>query len=203
MIRMAVLCALALCACRGVKPDAPKQTTGLQPPDRFLAIADPTTRSRALFTEASRVLMHPRCVNCHPDGDTPRQGMSQLLHEPPVVRGPDNHGVPGNQCETCHQDRNQPMIVVPGAPKWALAPLETAWYGKSANYICEQLKDPKRNHHMTLAQIVDHSAHDPLVAWGWSPGNGREPAPGTQAEFGALMAAWADTGAACPLEVKP
>jgi hypothetical protein len=41
-------------------------------------------------------------------------------------------------------------------------------------------------------------AEDSLVGWGWHPGAGRAPAPGTQAEFGALIKAWADSGAACP-----
>jgi hypothetical protein len=49
-----------------------------------------------------------------------------------------------------------------------------------------------------MAALIEHSAHDSLVGWGWAPGQGREPAPGTQAQFGALMAAWADTGAVCP-----
>jgi hypothetical protein len=39
---------------------------------------------------------------------------------------------------------------------------------------------------------------DSLVGWAWPPGKGRTPAPGTQAEFGALMRAWADSGAHCP-----
>jgi hypothetical protein len=39
---------------------------------------------------------------------------------------------------------------------------------------------------------------DSLVAWGWAPGDGRAPAPGTQAQFGALIKAWIDDGAACP-----
>lgn len=164
----------------------------------FNGIADRAARSRALFAEASRVLLHPRCVNCHPDGDVPHQGMQLVLHDPPVQRGLANRGVPGLACTTCHQDRNQPLTRVPGAPGWHLAPLEMAWVGKSAAYICRQLQDPKRNGGKTLAQIVDHSAHDELVAWGWTPGADREPAPGTQQQFGALIAAWADTGAACP-----
>jgi hypothetical protein len=44
----------------------------------------------------------------------------------------------------------------------------------------------------------EHMAHDSLVGWGWAPGGQREPAPGTQAQFGALIKAWIDTGAACP-----
>jgi hypothetical protein len=41
-------------------------------------------------------------------------------------------------------------------------------------------------------------AQDDLVAWGWDPGPGREPAPGTQAIFGDLTKAWIETGAECP-----
>jgi hypothetical protein len=42
------------------------------------------------------------------------------------------------------------------------------------------------------------AAHDDLVAWAWRPGEGREPAPGTQELFGQLIQAWIDTGAQCP-----
>src|SRR5262249_36619810 len=35
--------------------------------------------------------------------------------------------------------------------------------------------------------------------WAWEPGPGRIPAPGTNAEFGKLLAAWAETGAHCPV----
>jgi hypothetical protein len=172
----------------------------LRAPADFARIADPRERSRALFLEASRVLLHPRCVNCHPAGDIPHQGMSLGLHDPPVVRGPDDHGVVGMECASCHQDKNQELTRLPGAPKWAVAPIEMAWVGKTPRAICEQLKDPKRNGGKTLAQIVHHNAHDELVAWGWRPGADREPAPGTQEQFGALFAAWAETGAECPPE---
>ena len=50
----------------------------------------------------------------------------------------------------------------------------------------------------TWPVLVEHMAHDSLVGWGWAPGAGREPAPGTQAQFGELIKAWADTGAHCP-----
>jgi len=73
-----------------------------------------------------------------------------------------------------------------------------AWQHKSLAEICTQLKDPARNGGKTLNQIVEHMAHDSLVGWGWKPGVGREPAPGSQASFGALVKAWADSGAACP-----
>jgi hypothetical protein len=159
---------------------------------------DRAARSRALFVEVTRVLLHARCRNCHPSGDTPLQGAEARPHDPPVVRGPDNRGVVGMRCASCHQDANQQLARVPGAPNWKLAPIEMAWAGKSARQICEQLKDPKRNGGRTLEAIADHSAHDPLVAWGWAPGADREPAPGTQATFGALVRAWIESGAVCP-----
>jgi hypothetical protein len=62
------------------------------------------------------------------------------------------------------------------------------------------MKDPARNGGKTLAQIVEHNRHDKLVGWGWAPGADREPAPGTQEQFGAIVAAWAETGAECPAE---
>lgn len=172
----------------------------LRVPADFAGIADRGERSRALFAEMSRVLMHPRCLNCHPDGDVPRQGIAMVLHDPPAVRGADNHGVVGMRCDGCHQDRNVPLARVPGAPKWGLAPIEMAWVNRSARQICEQIKDPARNDHKSLAQITEHMGHDELVAWGWAPGADREPVPGTQKQLGELAEAWVATGAECPVE---
>ena len=172
----------------------------LRAPDDFRGIADRDERSRALFLEATRVMFHPRCRNCHPAGDAPAQGDDGRAHDPPVVRGSTDHGAPGLECTSCHQDRNLELARVPGAPKWALAPLVMAWENRTPRALCEQLKDPKRNGDKDLAHIVEHSAHDQLVAWGWAPGHGRVPAPGTQAQFGALMAAWVESGAECPRE---
>ena len=201
---MIFLVALSACGPRqaptppvALRPVAPGELRALAD---FQCIADRGARSRALFAEVGRVLQHPRCVNCHPNGDVPHQGMQLTLHDPPVVRGPENEGVPGNECTTCHQDHNQQLTRVPGAPKWHLAPIEMAWAGKSLGYLCQQLQDPRRNGGKTLAQIVAHSANDELVAWGWSPGHERQPAPGTQKQFGALVAAWVNTGAQCPTE---
>ena len=55
-----------------------------------------------------------------------------------------------------------------------------------------------RNGNKSLDEIVDHMASDSLVGWGWNPGEGREPVPGTQQAFGELIESWAETGAACP-----
>ena len=65
-----------------------------------------------------------------------------------------------------------------------------------------RLKDPALNGGRNLEQIVDHVGHDAFVAWGWSPGADRPSAPGKQAEFAALMGAWVESGAECPVDLE-
>ena len=172
------------------------QPDKLAAPEEFAAIADPAARSAALFTELGKVLTHPRCVNCHPASDRPRQGDLSRLHQPPVTRGPDGFGLPAMRCPICHQQAN--FGLVPGNPKWHLAPREMAWEGKTLVEICTQLKDRERNGGRSVEELVDHIGVDDLVGWAWAPGPGRRPAPGTQKQAGALVAAWVETGAACP-----
>jgi hypothetical protein len=172
--------------------------TTLRPASSFSSIDDARARSVALFQEAAKVLQHPRCVNCHPRGDRPTQTDRMRPHEPLVVRGADGHGAPALACKTCHGDANYEVSRVPGDPHWHLAPVSMAWEGLTVGAICEQIKDPKRNGNRTMAGILEHVTTDSLVKWGWNPGGGRTPAPGTNAEFGDLLRAWADAGAHCP-----
>jgi hypothetical protein len=215
LLSAALLAAAALSGCKSSPPSPTSATSsghpeasaaapkGLKPVSAFADIADPAARSVALFTEAGRVITHPRCTNCHPPDDKPRQGLDQRTHIPLVSGGERGHGVAGLPCNSCHQAANMPIAgatekSVPGHPKWALAPIQMAWIGKSLGQICEQIKDPKRNGNHTLAEIHHHMAEDSLVGWGWNPGPGFEPVPGTQKEFGELIKAWIDTGARCP-----
>ncbi len=181
---------------------AEAQSDSLASPESFASIGDPAKRSAALFTELGKVLMHPRCVNCHPAGDRPRQGDEGRLHQPPVDRGTDGHGLAAMRCPICHQQANFEPGRVPGHPEWHLAPREMAWEGKTLGEICVQIKDPKRNGNRSLADLIHHIGTDTLVGWAWSPGFGRRPAPGTQQEAGALAEAWVKAGAACPISGK-
>src|SRR5262249_3786862 len=52
-------------------PQAPQSE--LKAAQDFASIGDQAARSRALFTEAAKVLNSPRCINCHPAGDRPTQ----------------------------------------------------------------------------------------------------------------------------------
>jgi hypothetical protein len=175
----------------------------LQPPAAFQKIADSKARSSALFTEASRVLQHPRCLNCHPAQRLPTQGEDLHPHVPSIEIGPENKGTKALPCSSCHTNDNVPTLgtrlqSIPGTSGWALAPASMAWQGLSKGETCAQLKDPARNGNRTLAQIGKHMAEDHLVGWAWHPGAGRAPSPGTQAAFGALIKAWIETGAHCP-----
>jgi hypothetical protein len=190
------LCVIAVCmAVTGAQSDASRT---LRPVADFSEIADKEARSIALFTEAGKVILHPRCVNCHPAGDRPLQGDDGHPHQPLVVRGEQGLGATGMLCTTCHGPANFDPGRVPGHPLWHLAPIEMAWVGKSLGEICQQIKDPERNGGKSIDEIVHHMAEDSLVGWGWNPGAGRTPVPGTQKEFGGLIKAWAESGAACP-----
>ncbi len=188
--------AAALLAFTLAQPATTAET--LRPASEFAGIANEAQRSAALFEEAGKVLQHPRCVNCHPAGDRPLQGADGHLHIPAVQRGDGGIGVAGLRCTTCHGQANYDAAGVPGHPEWHLAPIEMAWEGLTLGEICEQVKDPERNGGKDMAELVEHMAADSLVGWGWSPGAGREPAPGTQQAFGELIQSWADTGAVCP-----
>jgi hypothetical protein len=177
----------------------PKAPDGeLSPVSAFAGIADSRARAVALFQEAGKVLQHPRCVNCHPAGDRPLQTDRMQPHQPLVVRGVDGHGAPGLACGTCHGAANYDAARMPGHPEWHLAPASMAWEGRSLGAICEQIKDPARNGGKDMAALLHHMAEDSLVGWGWSPGPGRAPAPGSQRAFGELLRAWAEAGAHCP-----
>jgi hypothetical protein len=182
-------------AVSAAQPDPAKTLRSVQ---AFASIADDQQRSLALFEEAGKVITHARCVNCHPAGDRPAQGDERRPHMPLVVRGVDNFGAVGMRCTTCHGPANFDAAGIPGNPAWHVAPIEMAWVGKSLGEICRQIKDPQRNGGKSMEELIHHMAEDSLVGWGWNPGVGREPAPGTQKEFGELIKAWSDTGAVCP-----
>src|SRR4051794_7784723 len=178
-------------------PQAAQAQSELKAAQDFASTGDQASRSRALFTEAAKVFTSPRCMNCHPAGDRPTQANDKHPHMPPVARD-------AGSCKSCHSDANFRLSErasyrsIPGHPRWEIAPIEMAWQGKSIGDICRQLKDPARNGGRTLALGHEHAASDDLVAWGWQPGPGRDPAPGTQKIFGDLIQAWIDTGAECP-----
>src|SRR5438128_5611593 len=95
------LAGMAACRSRDVPALPPIPSNQLRAVGDFAVITDRGDRSRELFLEVSRVFLHPRCVNCHPNGDVPSQGTQMTPHQPPVTRGPDSHGVVGMECTSC------------------------------------------------------------------------------------------------------
>lgn len=182
---------------RVAQAQAPAENA-LKPASDFSHLTDVAERSKALFMEASKVITHPRCMNCHPATQHPTQGEDMHVHRPLITRGEDGFGPAALRCTACHGEKNYDTARVPGNIKWHLAPAEMAWQGKTIGQICEQIKDPKRNNNMGIGELVQHMAKDELVGWAWNPGAGRTPAPGTQQSFGDLISAWADAGAVCP-----
>ena len=157
--------------------------------------------AQAAFNRAWTVFDSPRCRNCHPSGDAPLQGDDGHVHIQDVKRGTDGKGVYGMKCSTCHQLTNLPGAnMPPGNPNWHLPPadMKMVIQGETAGQFCRQLKDPAKNGHRTLAQIIEHVSSDALVGWGWDPGDGRTLPPLSRPEFVAAMKAWVDNGAACP-----
>ncbi|MGI4829488.1 MAG: hypothetical protein ACRYFU_15025 [Janthinobacterium lividum] len=168
--------------------------TAVQPAVRNDAVA------ASAFEAIVPVLHNPRCMNCHMMGDFPRQGDDSHPHIMRVQRGQDGHGVLPVRCSTCHQDHNLVGVhMPPGAPDWALPPasMPMIWQGLTDRQLCQLLKDPSRNGHKSIPQIVEHMG-TPLVLWGWHPGEGRTPIPVSEQLFLNKVNEWAAAGAACP-----
>ncbi len=171
--------------------------------------------ARAAFSDAYKVFMSPRCVNCHPAGDAPLRGEDSRPHTGlRLRRGLDGQGVFTLKCTNCHQAQNQqglhmppgaPNVLADGSldsttPRWHLPSAKTPmiFQGRTASQLCRQLQDRKQNGGLTGEQLIHHVATDPLVLWGWNPGEGRTKPPFTHDQFVASVKEWIGKGGACP-----
>ncbi len=152
------------------------------------------------FASVYKVLMSPRCMNCHPKGDIPLQGDNSILHTMGPKRGVDGKGVYAMKCSNCHQPENTPGLhTPPGNPNWHLPPadMRMVFQGRTPRQLAKQLIDPKQNGHKDLKKLIDH-ADDSLVLAGWNPGEGRSLPPLSHAEFKKAWITWLQTGAYAP-----
>jgi hypothetical protein len=152
----------------------------------------------AAWRTIARVLASPRCLNCHPRGDTPTQADDMHRHRPAVQRGRDDAGIAAMRCAACHANRNQEIAGVPGAPHWQLAPASMGWTGLASGALCRTIKDMSRNGNRSVPALVTHMTEDALVRWAWTPGASRTPPPVPLGEFVSALNAWATAGAPCP-----
>ena len=152
------------------------------------------------FMEVYKVLMSPRCMNCHPAGDIPLQNDDSHLHTMSPRRGKDGHGVYAMKCSNCHQPTNAPGLhTPPGNPKWALPPadMKMVFQGKKARELALQIMDYNQNGHKNKQQLLEH-ARDTLVKAGWNMGEGRKPPPLSYNAFVKAWDTWINKGGYAP-----
>jgi len=163
-------------------------------------IVKDSVESVKAFMQVYKVLMSPRCMNCHPSGDIPLQGDDSHIHTMLPKRGKDGKGLYAMKCTNCHQPENTVGIhMPPGSPAWHLPPsnMKMVFQGRTPNQLAKQLVDPKRNGNKSMAQLLAH-ADDALVMVGWDPGEGRSLPPMTHAEFKKEWTTWINNGAYAP-----
>jgi len=156
--------------------------------------------SVAAFKQVYAVLMSPRCMNCHPSGNTPLQGDDSHLHTMLPKRGVEGKGVLAMKCANCHQAENTSGLhTPPGNPNWHLPPdsMKMVFQGRTARQLAKQLMDPKQNGHKDMKKLIEH-ADDGLVLAGWNPGEGRSLPPISHAAFKKAWLKWLNTGAYAP-----
>lgn len=152
------------------------------------------------FMEVYKVLMSPRCMNCHPAGDIPLQGDDSHLHQMFPKRGIDGKGMYAMKCSNCHQAANTPGLhTPPGNPVWHLPPagMKMVFQGRSPRQLALQMVNPKQNGHKNKQQLLEH-AHDTLVKAGWNMGEGRKPPPLSYDAFVKAWKTWINKGAYAP-----
>ncbi len=178
-------------------------TIGIAAASAAIALAQSTDRVAAgkkAFVDVAKVLQSPRCANCHPPDDRPRQGDLGKPHAQNISRKSVEAGV---ACTTCHQDRNSEETIglaggPPGAPHWGLPPANQMFLGITPSELCANLKDPSKTGNRDLAQLLDHVQNDALVKWGWNPGGKRTLPPLTHEKFVAAFKTWVESDGACP-----
>lgn len=164
------------------------------------AVIKDSVASVKAFEQVYKVLMSPRCMNCHPSGDVPLQGEDSHLHAMLPKRGKDGKGVSAMKCMNCHQPSNTPGLnTPPGNPNWHLPPadMKMVFQGRTAHELAKQLLDPKQNGNKNLKKLIEH-ADDSLVKAGWNPGEGRALPPLSHAQFKKEWITWLTTGAYAP-----
>jgi hypothetical protein len=147
----------------------------------------------ALFKPIASVLQSRRCIGCHPRGDRPTQGDDNHYHLMNVQRGSDGSGMPGMRCSTCHQQHNNEMAGIPGAPGWQMAPRSMGWSGLSRGELCRTLLDRRKNGGRTAPDLVNHML-EAEQSYSWVPSGERKPPALSLDE----LEQWVAAGAPCP-----
>ena len=199
---------LAIIATMGVVMSATKQKDEFMQDHESIAMGGDyngvkdSAASVEAFMKVYKVLMSPRCMNCHPSGDRPLQGDDNHIHSMNVQRGKNGKGLYALKCSNCHQPENaEANHAPPGNPKWQLPPanMKMVFQGRSAHELALQIMDYNKNGNKNKAQLIEH-ARDTLVKAGWNMGEGRMPPPLEYKEFVSAWDTWINNGGYAPVE---
>ena len=152
------------------------------------------------FMQVYKVLMSPRCMNCHPSGNIPLQGDDSHLHTMSPKRGEDGKGLYAMKCTNCHQPENTAGLhTPPGNPKWQLPPanMKMVFEGKTPHELAIQIMDYTKNGHKNKEQLLEH-ARDTLVKAGWTMGGDRKAPPLSYTAFLNVWDTWINKGGFAP-----
>ena len=165
------------------------------------------------WTRIHQVASHPRCSNCHVGSDHrpmwsgPSYGRTRP-HGMNINAGESRIGAETIMCSTCHihtgdtgRGNEQAHAAPRVAADWRLPPVEAAWFGRTSEEICAQLRDPERNGGRDFIELADHLGHDVILHWAWTPGGGREPAPYSLQEHVNDIIDWGVAGFPCPQDM--
>jgi hypothetical protein len=150
-----------------------RRRRGSTQPENFSSITNRSERSRAVH-RASRVLQHPRCLNCHPVGERPTRATT-------VIRIPAGGTRCGDRAPSaCAAPPATRMQLrpssVPGHPLWHVAP--KAWRGRRNRWVRSASRSgPEAQRRQDARGDQEHMARDSLVGWARAPGGNRSPLP--------------------------
>lgn len=152
----------------------------------------------AAFEDIFAVSTHPRCLNCHPDSDTPYQGDDSTPHTMNITRTSPAQGVHCQQCHPSTAVGDGAWPLPPADPVWSMPSREMAFENRSPQQLCEQLKDPAVNGGRGLVELTEHVENDHLLMTSWH--SGRTPPPISHEELVERFETWSAAGAPCPSE---
>jgi mono/diheme cytochrome c family protein len=164
------------------------------------AINTDSVESVKAFMQVYKVLMSPACMNCHPAGDAPLQGLDGHPHTMNVKRGKDGTGLYAVKCSNCHQPQNTPGLhTPPGSPDWQLPPenMKMIFQGRTPHQLALQLMNYSQNGHKNKEQLIAH-ARTALVKKGWDLGEGRIQPPMSYSAFVSVWDEWINKGGYAP-----
>jgi hypothetical protein len=164
------------------------------------AVNKDSVESVKAFMQVYNVLMSPACMNCHPAGNAPLQGLDGQPHTMNVKRGKDGKGLYAAKCSNCHQPQNTPgEHTPPGSPDWQLPPenMKMIFQGRTPHQLALQLMNYEQNGHKNKEQLIAH-ARTALVKKGWDLGEGRIQPPMSYNAFVSVWDTWINKGGYAP-----